>query len=245
MNCPVTLIYPILNEKRLLEEKQNYFKTFIPRLLQKGAQVAFVDGGSRDGSEEYLTSLEKLGAKVLKEKLEDPTVAKTLLLAKDDISTDYLWIIPIDCEVKESHFQRVLEWISKGKVSEGEKVLCFFKRYNQSGLLLNCQAQYLNHWRLKLSKQWVWTNCPVLPSKDFFTLLGEHTEFLSDVVLSQKLKQKELSFINDPVVCSSRRYQEKGVFRQIMANLAVMTGFHLGFSGERLKKIYHMSMGNN
>lgn len=237
MKGDLHLVIPVLNERGFLNLKGQDLKALYEHCLAFDVNFMIVDGGSHDGSLEFLIQ-SNLPFKSVR--LEKPNVAKTLLLAKKECTNGHVWVTPIDCLPTFKHLNTLIELLKKKEKHENLLYGAFTKTYDHKGMLLCLQQFYLNEWRLKRKHQFVWTNCPFIPCDELFSLLEKYPEFLSDVRLARTLAHSNmrLKVVARPILCSTRRYQKKGVLKQIMKNFAVMVGERLGLSLERLKIIY-------
>ena len=235
MSHGLNLIIPILNERHYLACNMRRILELHQAANELEVQFLLVDGGSSDGS---IDLLKEANLPFKSQVLAKPSVAKTILLAKDLALSGYLWVVPIDCLPKRQHLEKLKELLES---HQDEKIYgAFEKNYTLKGLVLNVQELYLNSFRLRRKHQFVWTNCPFAPCDVFFPLLEKHVEFLSDVKMARSLIGSNLSFkvISMAISCSTRRYEKKGVFKQVFTNLLVMVGERLGVGTERLKLLY-------
>ena len=82
----------------------------------------------------------------------------------------------------------------------------------------------------------------MLISRKLYDAVGGFADvpLMEDVALSKRLR-RELSplIIAEPVLTSSRRWQEKGVVKTVLQMWALRLGFALGVSPARLRRIYY------
>lgn len=234
------VLIPLLNESHILEKHRQCLLDFVANCRQRQVEITFVDGGSDDGSVDFLrkNSLSFVG-----EKLASPTISKTLLIAKKSVRSTHVWVVPVDCIVTVGHLELVLTTIKQGR-----SLGYFTKTYDSNHPLLVLQQSYLNLWRTQYRGHFVWTNCPFLLSTLLFDGLEKYPDFLSDVCLSRDLGRdldRDLGKDNvmgrtlvHPVSVSSRRYLERGVFKQMTKNLRVLWQYRRGSAPSELEKLY-------
>lgn len=233
----LSIIVPVLNEQKILENSLNKLKTVVTNLdiLEFWIDVVISDGGSRDGSREIAEKFANANDwKFVTRSLKRPSVAKTVKLGLDMVESDYVMVLPIDCE------------LTIDCLSELRHLECdyggFRKKYRPSTFALKLYAHAQNIIRTLCFKNLVWTNvifakreCWCEP--DIFVV----GTFLEDVLFSDNLKRKKKDFLmaHAVVYVSSRRYFEKNPILRVLLNGLIMLLFRLGIKDEGLlKKIY-------
>lgn len=236
MASSLHVLIPLLNESRLLAKHRQRLLDFAANCRQRQVELTFVDGGSHDDSVDLLR---KNALTFVSEKLASPTISKTLFIAKKSVRSIHVWVVPVDCIVTVDHLDLVLKTIKEGK-----SLGYFTKAYDSNHPLLLLQQSYLNLWRTQYRGHFVWTNCPFLLSSLFFKGLEKYPDFLSDVCLSRDLG-RDLGKANAmgrtivyPVTVSSRRYLERGVFKQMTKNLRVLWKYRRGSAPSELERLY-------
>lgn len=227
----VCLLIPILNERETLQSELHRLLSLQNYCRKNNLEFLISDGGSEDGSLEFLQENE---LNFVTKNLERPTIARTLLAPKEHIKSEYVLIAPIDCCLQIHHLKLAEKSIQKGQYGG------FIKNYDSPTWALKLQASYLNLWRLQIARHFVWTNCPIIPKDLFFSFLKQDNDFLSDVFLARKLKDSDLSFVvfKSSVTCSSRRYHHRGVLKQMVTNFLVLVGERMGVAPQTLKRLY-------
>jgi len=226
----VTLVIPVYNEEAALPGLFKVLESY-PR-----HQVLFLDGGSTDDSRNLI---KQKGFRLIEKNIKENSVWKTLCLAKNQITTEFMWIHPVDMEAAEA-FSKIQSYLK-----EGIDYAYFEKVYLEKHWLLSLQALFLNKVRSKISKGFVWTNAPLMKTSLFNSLTNlrvfKQTEgFLEDVVLSDFLKKHyDGQFVPLKIHVSPRRYLREGIFKRFWGNLKIMYLFRFKkVSPKKLKALY-------
>lgn len=218
-----TILIPILNE-------EEYLPTLFNNLLgyPDHFDILICDGGSTDMS---LQLIKNSGYPYLHQKLEQPSIFKTISIGLDALTNEFTIIHPVDLLAKKS--LQNLEF-------SDEDYGFFFKEYDESHFLLKIQCFFLNNVRSMLFKHFVWTNLFYLKT----ALLKEiklNQPFLEDVLLSEVFIKRDLKrkIHKSLITVSSRRYLRNGILKQMMKNAFIMINYRLRLiDTNTLKSLY-------
>lgn len=226
----VTILIPVFNEEKALPSLFKTLESYPPH------KVLFCDGGSTDKSRELI---KEKGFPLLEKNIKDNSVWRTLCLARNKADTDLVWIHPVDMEAPE-----VLSKLN-AYFREGMDYGWFEKVYLEKHWLLSFQAWFLNRYRSKMGKSFVWTNAPIIRTELFNSLANlklfrDAEGFLEDVVLSDYLKKHyDGQFMNLKIHVDPRRYLRQGIFKRFWGNLKIMYLYRFKkTSPKKLKELY-------
>ena len=208
----LTLIIPILNEQ---DELPKLFKRL--NIYHSDFRIIFCDAGSKDNSLSLLTNFcqNNPNTTLLTEKMEKPSILKTILLAQDKILTEYTLIHPVDISIDQ------LDLL----ITSNFDYMVFFKKYESNKLFFKIQALFLNWIDLNIKHNFVWTNALTLRTALLKELKLFKIGFLEDVVISDHLKKNYQIKINrSKVSISTRRYLKTGIFIQFIRNFKIDFG---------------------
>lgn len=226
-----SIIIPVLNEFDKISHLVSKLKTYPSKY-----KVFICDGGSTDGTLEYLKSLNKeIDFELLSQKLETPSILATINIALEHVSTKYVMIHPIDVNALNTINQLALD------PPHQNNYIIPFKKYDSPHLLLKIQEYLLNNIRVRLMKSFVWTNCPIIKTNMLIPLAKDPVGFLEDVILSDELSKlgKKPDILKTPVIVSSRRYVKDGTVSRFLGNIYIMLLFRLKLASiAKLKRIY-------
>ncbi|MCR9203509.1 MAG: glycosyltransferase [Halobacteriovoraceae bacterium] len=226
----VTILIPVFNEEKAIP---GLFKALESYPLHK---VLFCDGGSTDKSRDLI---KEKGYPLVEKNIKQNSIWKTLCLAKNHVNSEFVWIHPVDMEAPEV-LSKLPAYFQTGK-----DYGWFQKVYLEKHWLLSVQAFFLNKVRSKISKNFVWTNAPIIKTSLFQSLANlkmmKDTEgFLEDVVLSDYLKKHyDGQYMTLKIHVDPRRYLREGVLKRIWGNLKIMYLFRFKKeSPKKLKQLY-------
>lgn len=230
-----SVIAPMLNEEASLPEFLSPWKVRYdqsPRF-----ELLLSDSGSFDKTVQIAKRYadENHFCRVVKSKGSVLSTGQSLLQAWKMAQAQIVLVLPVDCLLSEEAWSRFITADLRGGWGG------FRKKYKPSSLFLSIYGFCLNSIRGRVFRNLVWTNGIFFDRE----LLAEakilNAGFLEDVLLSDHLKNRTKRFIwiNSSLICSSRRYIEKGILRATLLNLYILSLFRLGIrSPGDLKKMY-------
>lgn len=227
----VTILVPVFNEEKALPGLFKALESYPPH------KILFCDGGSTDASRDLI---KERGYTLIERNIKNNSIWRTLCLAKNHVTTEFVWIHPVDMEAAEV-LQKLPAYFQPGK-----DYGWFQKVYLEKHWLLSLQAFFLNRVRSKISKNFVWTNAPIIKTSLFQTLVNlkkmRDTEgFLEDVVLSDYLKKHyDGQYMTLKIHVDPRRYLRVGVFKRIWGNIKIMYLYRFKHqTPQTLKSLYN------
>jgi glycosyltransferase involved in cell wall biosynthesis len=227
----LTIIIPLLNEDKHLKSFLNIIDTY-----PNGMKFLFCDCGSTDNTLNILKSLNTAkNIDIYTEKVPNPSISKTISIAKQHITTPFCMIHPIDANCSSA--LKDIDTILKKDLS----YILFYKKYVPNHYLLRLQEFLLNNIRVKIFKSFVWTNCPIFKTEIYKEILQFNEGFLEDVLISDFLKKTYSPYISKQhVLISSRKYFKDGHNKRFLGNALIMLLFRFKLKSVKdLKKMYY------
>ncbi|MDA9189601.1 glycosyltransferase [bacterium] len=239
----IDIIIPILNEQKILPSSLKRLLELQDFAVKNTIKIIIVDGGSADDSYELITKYCETYNNFFcdQEKIKNPSIIRTLNIAKNLSTANTILILPIDCYLSLESLKIVINSLALQDYDYGGLA----KKYAPNGPILSLYCKIQNLIRTSLLKNLVWTNCIFLKRDIFFDpeVFIDHG-FMEDVYLSDKLKKEKFKFkyINTKLEVSSRRYIQDSPYKRILINLIVIFLFRIGLkSPSKLKKIYTLT----
>ena len=195
-----------------------------------GVEVIVVDGGSRDDTPAMAQSL---GALVL---ISSPGRARQMNLGADRSNGDILLFLHGDTRLPKGFTGHIHQCFRNPKVVAGAFRLGLAPPLRGSAfieMMANLRAEKLH---LPYGDQAIF-----VPAK-LFKKLGGYREIplLEDVDLVRRLRRiGRLKVLPVPVVTSSRRWKQLGVWKTTWINQMILTGFFLGIPPRILARWYY------
>lgn len=226
-NKTISIILPVSNERRLI-------RSSIENFLSLGAdELIVVDGSSSDGTFEIIRT-EYPKVRLFQTALKDR--ALQMNLGAFESRSDIYLFVHADMKLLSNAISLIQSRINSGFCGGG-----FKKCYSTDNFILKAYCFISNLLFFYCSKSLVGTNA-IFVTREMFDAIGGFAQgsFMEDVLFSEKLKKLgKLSFLNEPVEVSPRRYEEKGIMRQILKNTEVMLRYKfLHQDPSSLREIY-------
>lgn len=213
-----------------------------------------VDGSSSDGTfqvvrDEFLVVSEPFDVAQGKLRESNPPAVSCYQTAFKDRAlqmnvgvfearSDVFLFVHADMTLPANAVFTVRERIKQGFVGGG-----FKKCYSTNNWVLKIYCFLTNLFFFWISKSLVGTNA-IFVRRDIFEKIGgfEQGSFMEDVVFAEALKKiGRVTLIQDAVKVSPRRYEEKGVFRQIAKNAEIFFRYRfLHQNPSNLREIYEI-----
>lgn len=228
----LSIIIPIHNElaTSYIQRQVELFKKF-PEI-----EVLFIDGGSADGTIEYLQS-NGYPATIFKESNRAQRLNRGISLATGEL----LLLHHPRSLLNEDGLSYLLN--NFAKLSWGG----FTHRFDQSHLLLNFTSWYSNEVRSKIRSIIYLDHC-IFFKRSFLKTTPYIPELpiFEDTALSEKLKEHSLPIILPfPSVTSSIRFNKNGLIFQSLLNQVMKLCWYFKVSPEQMNKIYEKGLELN
>ncbi|MHB1286120.1 MAG: TIGR04283 family arsenosugar biosynthesis glycosyltransferase [Leptospirales bacterium] len=221
----ITVVVPVLNERGGIES----CLIALEPLIASGHEVLFVDGGSQDGTCEFLKDRK---ANVLH---SPPGRALQLNLGARAARGSVLLFLHADVRLPpgaQSAIERVLEEKDWG---------WFSARLTGEGLTLGIVARFMT-WRSRLTGI-ATGDQGIFIRKRVFDEVGGYPEvpLMEDIRFCRKLKKhaKSPACLSDSVLISSRRWEKDGILRTVVLMWGLRLAHFLGASPRSLVRFYY------
>ena len=224
----LTVVVPLLNERQQL-----------PALLENcrliGAeQLVFVDGGSSDGSKEWLTAQMLDGESVISSAVGR---ARQMNSGAHECQSEMLLFLHADTQLPIGAKEEILKarnnlrlwgrfdisFFNENKYSYAMRVIAFFIniRSRLTGVATGDQAIFID--------------------RELFRIVGGFPDLplMEDVAITKMLKKHcvpHSSFLK--VKTSARRWEENGIVKTVLLMWGLRLGFFLGVPANRLATLY-------
>lgn len=206
----VAVILPVANERGIIRDA-------LKRLCSLGAdEVIVVDALSGDGTFEIVQS-EFPAARLYQTVLKDR--ALQMNVGAFEAKSDAFIFVHADMALPPNAVSAVRESMKRGFAGGG-----FKKCYSTNDWVLKIYCFFTNLFFFRIFGSLVGTNA-IFVGRSAFERVGgfEQGSFMEDLVFTEKLKRSgRLAFLDNAVEVSPRRYEEKGVFRQIAKNAEIL-----------------------
>ena len=225
----LTVIVPMINEKEQLP-------ALVSRLDELAAeQLIFVDGGSTDGSVQWLQQNWESEHKQLI--LSSPGRAKQMNLGASYALHDMLLFLHADTQLPNGAKHAIS---SRTKGDAGQHFWGRFDvRFDSSSIAMNVIAFFMN-WRSRLTGVATGDQA-IFMHQHLFDRVGgfDDIALMEDVAMSKKLRKIIAPLtLKDKVMTSARRWQQSGVARTVVKMWYYRLAYFLGMSPERLAQGY-------
>jgi hypothetical protein len=225
-----SIIIPVKNENEQLAQLFSLLQSY-----PKDIKIYFCNGGCTDNSFDLIKIFiqERKNAFIYDNMSLKQSILTTVLSPINDIKENYVLVHPVDIDCSSFIFD-----IAKFPYSE---YYVFYKSYYPERKILKIQEFILNKIRLNLFKSFVWTNGLLIKTDILKDSASLKNDFLEDVILSDKLKQRyKCSVIRQYVKCSARRYITNGVTAHLIINIIIMILYRIfKVRPTYLKSIYY------
>jgi rSAM/selenodomain-associated transferase 2 len=219
-----SVIIPVLNERACLPRAIASVRAALP-----DAEIIAVDGGSTDGSREWLL---KQSAIQLLDSIrgKGPQQNAGAKLATGDT----LLFLHADCELSADAFSQIERVLSDSSYAGG----AFFVRFEERRPISLHVLSFAMNQRLKILRR-CFGDQAVFVRKQVFDEFGGFPDWplFEDYELVRRMKRwGRLGVITSPITISARRFLERGVWRTVFLVFVLQAGFYLGISPARLKR---------
>ncbi len=224
-NHSLSLIIPAFNEADSLEQTLRPLQS----LRKKGVEIILCDGGSTDAT---TTLAEPLVSQVW---LSDKGRARQMNAGAMIASGDYLLFLHADTVLPDD-FADLWAEVSSARLKWG----FFAVRLSGRNLVFRLVETFMN-WRSRLTGVCTGDQC-LFVQKDLFARCGGYADIslMEDIELCKRLKGYcRPHCVRTPVTTSSRRWEEKGVFRTILLMWRLRLAWYFGVSHQRLAEHYY------
>lgn len=224
----MAVIVPLLNELDTLP-------TLLATLSGTGAkEIIWVDGGSGDGSLEWLHEHAPRSHKVLQ---SERGRARQMNAGARHSTADMLCFVHADTVIPDSLIEKLTSECAKGEW--GRFDIFFHDNRSPTRRMLKIVQSMMN-WRSRVTGIATGDQAIFVDAK-LFSLVGgfQQIAIMEDVALSKKLKRIKPPYCSRLCVgTSARRWQQQGVWRTITLMWFLRFSFALGVPTDKLKRMY-------
>jgi rSAM/selenodomain-associated transferase 2 len=220
----ISIIIPTLNEEAHIKNTVlplQYFR-------KKGHEIILVDGGSMDSTREIG---EELADKII---LSAPGRAKQMNLGALNATGDVLLFLHADTMLPENVDSIIVDNIDNELVWG-----CFTLHLSGERYIFRVIEYFIN---LRSKYSGIATGDQgIFITKKLYKLVEGYPDFplMEDIAICQLLKSNSKPvFLGDHLVSSSRRWEEKGVFKTIILMWKLRLQYWLGVAPDKLAKMY-------
>jgi rSAM/selenodomain-associated transferase 2 len=220
----VSVIIPVLNERACLPGTIDSIRLGIP-----DAEIIAVDGGSSDGTPEWL--LQRPDVRVIDSVRGKGTQQNAGASAA---AGDLLLFLHADCQLPPDTARQLDEALSEPAVAGGG----FFVRFEECRpSSLRVLAFFMNL-RLQVLRR-CFGDQALFIRRAVFDRVGGFPDWplFEDYELVHRMKQYgRFAVVKSPATTSARRFLKKGVWRTVLLVFLLQAGYYLGISPARLKR---------
>lgn len=230
MSCLFSIIIPVLNEESGIESQLQRLQP----LRKQGVELILIDGGSQDRTVQLAAPL------VDNLSVGRPGRSKQMNQGARLASGQYLVFLHADTRLPDD----VLDYLNlqeEAKTSWG----FFAVRLSGHHWMLRVVERFMT-WRSKLTGIATGDQSLFIRRELFLNLGGfPDIPLMEDVALCQILRKAAFlpGWVSAPVITSSRRWEEHGVFKTIVLMWWLRFGFFMGTSPHELVKSYYRNAG--
>ncbi len=223
VNPGLSIVIPVFNEGSGLDSRLAKLKQQLSALPRH--EVIVSDGGSEDDT---VTIARRHGCTVI----SGPTGrAKQLNQGAEHAAYDWLLFLHADTQLPDNFYNQLMQADAWGfftvRLSGTHSAFRLVEkmingRSSWSGISTGDQAQFFR--------------------ADFFQTIGGYPDIplMEDVAISKQAKSvSKPMVINDPVITSSRRWEQNGIVKTILLMWWLRFAFWIGISAKRLHRIYY------
>ena len=223
----LSIIVPALNEAEVIAGTL----ASLQPLRGSGVELIVADGGSTDGTAEL--------AEPLVDQLwrTDPGRARQMNAGAMVASGDYLLFLHADTMLPKD-FHRLWQ-----RIHDRQPLWGFFKLRLSGRQPLLRMVEFFINWRSRATSVGTGDQCLYL-RRELFERLGGFADIplMEDVEISKRLRRHSRPhWIDRPVVTSSRRWEQRGVWRTVWLMWRLRLAYYCGATPERLVRRYYPS----
>ena len=215
------MVMPVLNEEELIEQSIGVLTGW------PGLELIVADGGSTDRTVE-------LAAPHARVVTSPPGRAVQMNAGAREATGEVLWFVHADTGLPHDAPDHI-----RAAVAEGFVGGAFTTRFDETTRFWDLMAWFDNQ-RTRLFHVYFGSRAMFVLTDTFWEVGGfPEIPFLEDVAFSRKMRRTGSMVTLDAVALESfRRFREKGPFRQLLLDIALIGAFALGVSPWFLARFY-------
>lgn len=220
----ISVVIPVLNEAPSLPLAIASIRIALP-----GEEIIVVDGGSTDGSREWI--LRQPDVRVLDSiRGKGSQQNEGVRLAIGDV----LLFLHADCQLPADARSQLEQALLSPAAAGG----AFFVRFEERRPVSLDVLSFLMNFRLKTLRR-CFGDQGLFVRREIFEQIGGFPDWplFEDYELVRRVKRRgQFAVIGSPITISARRFLEKGVWRTVLLVFALQLAYHFGVSPFRLKR---------
>lgn len=222
----LSIIVPVRNEARLLPNFLASLAGILTELKHHPWEVILVNCGSTDRSPAICRAWARKRARrrTITAAAARPSVGAAIRAGVRHSHGSGALVVPVDCRLTAGAIRACLHTLNAGTIWGG-----YEKTYRPASRWLTMYGAALNLVRTRLLGHLVWTNGIYFRSDAIARIGGVPVQgFLEDVALSDRLRALARPVIlRHSIQVSSRRYQRRGILRQMVRNGLILLAYRL------------------
>ena len=226
--APLSIVIPLLNERPLLPAVLSQISLLQARF--DGVEWLFVDGGSRDGSAEFLR---ENGQNVI---CSDAGRARQMNVGAEQASREWLLFLHVDTELADKALGALLDHCRYQPAGWGR----FDVRIVGRSAMLAVVAKMMN-WRSRLSGI-ATGDMGIFVHRDLFAVVSGFPDqpLMEDIEISRRLRrQVRPHCLFHTVLTSGRRWEKNGVWATIFLMWRLRFAYFIGRSPSDIARRYN------
>lgn len=221
----ISIVIPTYNEEKIIGSTLTHLAKYLP-----GAEIIVVDGGSQDRTKQIVS--DQFPAIKL---IEMDGKGRGLQMNKGASSAkgELLFFLHADTFPPTDAHRRISDLFDKKEVVAAS----FFLKFDLRSWPYLIMSQ-LSKWNTTLA---TYGDQGLIVRKAVFEEIGGFHPFpiFEDVEIQRRLRKKgRFVKINRAVTTSARRFEKKGIFRQLLLNTGLILAWKVGLSVNKLSRFY-------
>ncbi len=219
----ISVIIPIYNEEEILSKRSSIFQN-----IARVADLIFVDGKSTDKSADIAARYGRVAS-------SERGRAFQMNAGAREAAGDIVLFLHADNVISPDSLGNIEKEIQREGVIGG----CLTQRIDRQGAIFRLiEAQGNN--RARRTKIF-YGDQGIFVRKDIFERIGgfPNVPIFEDVLFTKKMKgEGKTTVLSDKIMVSARRWEKRGVVRTTLMFNTLLIMFKLGYSLEKIKKLY-------
>ncbi|MBL7055350.1 TIGR04283 family arsenosugar biosynthesis glycosyltransferase [Candidatus Woesearchaeota archaeon] len=226
----ISIVIPVYNESKIILECLDSIYS-----QNENYEIIIVDSGK----DKTLKKINSIKNKKIKYFRSSKGRSLQMNLGSRYSEGDVLLFLHADSVLPVNALEEIEKSIREGHVGGG-----FFQQFKENNFLLKL-VSFRSNFRSSFFKIFFGDQA-IFVKKEVFEKLGgfKQIPIMEDLDFSKRMKKLgKLKTIKNKITISRRKYLEKGIIRLSFVYFILMIMYHLGFSYEKIKKVYEKVVG--